>query len=143
MEDARVLDEGKDLEGNHNSNALEVDLKTTTSTRQPLSFWSLMKVVLRKLAVNPNSYACFLGITWAFFSNRYEFDPLLFSSPSSHFSNKKFINRSDKLTKELIGVLNFRFHFKMPNIVEGSVLVMSRAGTGTAMFSMGKNISSN
>lgn len=72
VEDARVLDEGKDLEGNHNSNALEVDLKTTT-TRQPLSFWSLMKVVLRKLAVNPNSYACFLGITWAFFSNRYEF----------------------------------------------------------------------
>ncbi|KAI8539433.1 hypothetical protein RHMOL_Rhmol09G0183000 [Rhododendron molle] len=98
VEDARVLDEGKDLEGNHNSNALEVDLKTTT-TRQPLSFWSLMKVVLRKLAANPNSYACFLGITWAFFSNR--------------------------------------FHFKMPNIVEGSVLVMSRAGTGTAMFSMG------
>ncbi|KDO41492.1 hypothetical protein CISIN_1g019021mg [Citrus sinensis] len=30
-----------------------------------------------------------------------------------------------------------RWHFEMPSIMEGSILIMSRAGTGTAMFSMG------
>ncbi|KAG8648362.1 hypothetical protein MANES_09G184701v8 [Manihot esculenta] len=30
-----------------------------------------------------------------------------------------------------------RWHFEMPSIMEGSVLIMSKAGTGTAMFSMG------
>ncbi|KAK6911235.1 Membrane transport protein [Dillenia turbinata] len=30
-----------------------------------------------------------------------------------------------------------RFHFEMPSIIEGSILIMSKAGTGTAMFSMG------
>ncbi|KAK2974222.1 hypothetical protein RJ640_016708 [Escallonia rubra] len=79
---------GKDLEGNANAVA-----------RAGPSFWSLMKIVSLKLAMNPNSYACIVGITWAFLSNRW--------------------------------------HFGMPSIMEGSVLIMSRAGTGTAMFSMG------
>lgn len=48
----------KDVEGN------------ATNVTRP-SFWSLMKVVWLKLAVNPNSYACYVGITWAFISNRY------------------------------------------------------------------------
>lgn len=30
-----------------------------------------------------------------------------------------------------------RWHIQMPSIMEGSILIMSRAGTGTAMFSMG------
>lgn len=30
-----------------------------------------------------------------------------------------------------------RWHFPMPSIMEGSILIMSKAGTGTAMFSMG------
>ncbi|XP_025011938.1 probable auxin efflux carrier component 5a isoform X2 [Ricinus communis] len=29
------------------------------------------------------------------------------------------------------------WHFEMPSIMEGSILIMSKAGTGTAMFSMG------
>ncbi|XP_065853479.1 auxin efflux carrier component 5-like [Euphorbia lathyris] len=62
-------------------------------------FWSLMKVVWVKLAMNPNSYACVVGIVWAFVANRW--------------------------------------HFEMPSILEGSILIMSKAGTGTAMFSMG------
>lgn len=66
--------------------------------RKP-SLWSLMKVVGLKLAHNPNSYSCFVGIAWAF--------------------------------------LSCRFHFEMPSIIDGSVLIMSKAGTGTAMFSMG------
>jgi hypothetical protein len=30
-----------------------------------------------------------------------------------------------------------RWHVEMPNVVEGSILIMSKAGAGTAMFSMG------
>ncbi|XP_011077194.1 auxin efflux carrier component 5 [Sesamum indicum] len=99
-----TTDEGNNLENqlsNDINNNNICDSKSTTSTssnRQP-SFWSLMKRVWLKLAKNPNSYACIIGIAWAFLSNRW--------------------------------------NFKMPNIMEGSILIMSRAGTGTAMFSMG------
>ncbi|KAJ3678290.1 hypothetical protein LUZ60_002093 [Juncus effusus] len=37
------------------------------------SFCSLMKVVLVKLAINPNSYASIVGITWALIANRWHF----------------------------------------------------------------------
>ncbi|KAL9248268.1 hypothetical protein vseg_021610 [Gypsophila vaccaria] len=63
------------------------------------SIWSLMKAVLIKISLNPNSYSCFVGIAWA--------------------------------------ALSSRLHFSMPNIIDGSILIMSKAGTGTAMFSMG------
>ncbi|KAH0471077.1 hypothetical protein IEQ34_000800 [Dendrobium chrysotoxum] len=63
------------------------------------SYGELMKVVWLKLAINPNTYASIVGITWAFIANRW--------------------------------------HFDMPFIIEGSVLIMSKAGAGMAMFSMG------
>lgn len=87
------------LEFRRAGNALE-DLEEghATSSSRP-SFWHLMKVVWLKLAKNPNSYACVIGLAWAFVANRW--------------------------------------HFKMPSIIEGSILIMSKAGTGTAMFSMG------
>jgi auxin efflux carrier family len=53
---------GKDLEGS----AAEV----AASASGP-SFWYLMRTVWLKLAMNPNSYACIIGITWAFIANRY------------------------------------------------------------------------
>jgi auxin efflux carrier family protein len=31
-----------------------------------------------------------------------------------------------------------RWNLELPSMVEGSILIMSKAGTGTAMFSMGK-----
>ncbi|KAL3523333.1 hypothetical protein ACH5RR_016167 [Cinchona calisaya] len=74
------------------------DLEENSTSTKP-SCWSLMKAVWLKLAMNPNSYACIVGIIWAFIANRW--------------------------------------HFQMPAIMEGSILIMSRAGTGTAMFSMG------
>lgn len=86
--DAGAVDVDKDLEGTINAEA---------SSRP--NFWYLMKLVWLKVAVNPNAYACILGIAWAFVSNRW--------------------------------------HFEMPSVMEGSILIMSRAGTGTAMFSMG------
>ncbi|XP_065851693.1 auxin efflux carrier component 5-like [Euphorbia lathyris] len=88
------LGNNEDLEGNLGSNN---DGDSGSGGRG--GFWSLMKVVLVKVAMNPNSFSCFLGILWAFIANRW--------------------------------------HLKMPSILEGSVLIMSKAGTGTAMFSMG------
>ncbi|XP_021734390.1 auxin efflux carrier component 5-like [Chenopodium quinoa] len=63
------------------------------------SLWCLMKVVGKKLLANPNSYSCIVGIVWALFA--------------------------------------CRFNFQIPSIVDGSILIMSKAGTGTSMFSMG------
>ncbi|XP_050384274.1 auxin efflux carrier component 5 [Argentina anserina] len=81
---------GKDLEGMNES---------TLQASASYYYWSLMKSVWLKLGMNPNSYAVFIGIAWAFIANRW--------------------------------------HIEFPSIMEGSVLIMSKAGTGTAMFSMG------
>ncbi|XAR49129.1 hypothetical protein NMG60_11032208 [Bertholletia excelsa] len=88
--DVSTVDQGRDVEGN---NGVDV-----VGSVRP-SFWSLMKIVWLKMAANPNSYGAILGITWAFLSDR--------------------------------------FNFQMPSVLEGSVLIMSKAGRGTAMFSMG------
>ncbi|KAL7613692.1 auxin efflux carrier component 5 [Lactuca sativa] len=88
-----ATNESKDLEGNP-----KLDVRKDEVTRAS-SYVSLLKVVSLKLAMNPNSYSCVIGIIWATISNR--------------------------------------FNWPMPIMIEGSVLIMSRAGTGTAMFSMG------
>ncbi|KMZ58744.1 putative auxin efflux carrier component 6 [Zostera marina] len=60
---------------------------------------ALMKRVMRKLMVNPNSYACFIDIIWACIAKRY--------------------------------------NFEMPKIIEECVLILSKAGLGMSMFSLG------
>lgn len=77
---------------------LERRMEMIVSSSRP-SFWSLMRRVWMKLAMNPNSYACIVGIAWASIANRW--------------------------------------HFEMPGIMDGCIMIMSKAGTGTAMFSMG------
>lgn len=52
---------GKDLEGN----------TVAIAASAGPSFWYLMRTVWLKLAMNPNSYACIIGIVWAFIANRY------------------------------------------------------------------------
>lgn len=47
------------------------EAKTVNVSENRPSLWKLVKVVWLKLAMNPNSYACIIGITWAFLSNRY------------------------------------------------------------------------
>ncbi|KAK4738271.1 hypothetical protein R3W88_001968 [Solanum pinnatisectum] len=94
----------------NNNNSVELgNINTTTQMRNinnvELAFWPLMKVVSTKLAKNPNSYACFLGLFWAL-AIMHVFNILL-------------------------------WHFEMPSIIEGSILIMSKAGSGVAMFSMG------
>ncbi|PIN18117.1 hypothetical protein CDL12_09217 [Handroanthus impetiginosus] len=82
-----------------NDSEIQQQNDDAVGSRPSISVWKLMKEVCLKLAKNPNSYACVLGLAWASLSNR--------------------------------------LHFEMPSIIEGSILIMSRAGTGTAMFSMG------
>lgn len=84
-----------DLEGN-----TTVQIRNNANNNNvALAFRPLMKAVSIKLAKNPNSYACFLGLFWA--------------------------------------LLASRWHFEMPSIIDGSILIMSKAGSGVAMFSMG------
>ncbi|KAM6596480.1 hypothetical protein CsatA_007004 [Cannabis sativa] len=86
----------KDLE----INAVEESVgDKSSSSDTPQSYWSLIKVVGFKVAMNPNSYAVFIGLIWA--------------------------------------IIASRCHIKMPSIIEGSISIMSKAGAGTAMFSMG------
>ncbi|TMX00468.1 hypothetical protein EJD97_000781 [Solanum chilense] len=92
-------------DNNNNNNSLELGNINSTNTQMrninniELAFWPLMKAVSTKLAKNPNSYACFLGLFWALVASRW--------------------------------------HFEMPSIIEGSILIMSKAGSGVSMFSMG------
>ncbi|XP_061357415.1 auxin efflux carrier component 5 isoform X1 [Gastrolobium bilobum] len=95
--------EGKDVEATTTTVALDVNEElvledTTVSSKPP--FFKLMKLVWIKLIMNPNTYGCVIGVSWAFISNS-------------------------------------RWNLEMPSMIEGSVLIMSKAGTGTAMFSMG------
>lgn len=48
---------------------LERSVSVEESSRP--KFWTLMKAVWLKLVMNPNSYACILGLVWAFVANRY------------------------------------------------------------------------
>ncbi|XP_027352672.1 auxin efflux carrier component 5 isoform X1 [Abrus precatorius] len=92
---------GKDIEATPTTVAMDVNqelmLDDTISNRPP--FCKLMKHVWLKLVMNPNSYGCVIGISWAFVSNRW--------------------------------------NLEMPSMVDGSIQIMSKAGMGTAMFSMG------
>lgn len=61
----------------NNNNSLELGNISSTNTQMrninniELAFWPLMKAVSTKLAKNPNSYACFLGLFWALVASRY------------------------------------------------------------------------
>ncbi|XP_027352673.1 auxin efflux carrier component 5 isoform X2 [Abrus precatorius] len=62
---------GKDIEATPTTVAMDVNqelmLDDTISNRPP--FCKLMKHVWLKLVMNPNSYGCVIGISWAFVSN--------------------------------------------------------------------------
>ncbi|KAJ8565781.1 hypothetical protein K7X08_008357 [Anisodus acutangulus] len=102
----KMNNNGDDVIGNSVELGSVSDLEGNTSAQMrnnnnnvALAFRPLMKAVSIKLAKNPNSYACFLGLLWA--------------------------------------LLAIRWKFEMPSIIEGSILIMSKAGSGVAMFSMG------
>ncbi|KAI3973224.1 hypothetical protein MKX01_020293 [Papaver californicum] len=68
-ESSKVVDADvvTDLEGNK-----QLVVVITTTTRP--SFWYPVKIVLLKLARNPNTYAGIMGIAWAFISNRWHIE---------------------------------------------------------------------
>ncbi|KAL6518304.1 hypothetical protein OROMI_034005 [Orobanche minor] len=71
---------------------------SSSSSSSSYNTGSTMIKVCKKLATNPNCYACALALIWALISKRW--------------------------------------NFEMPAIVEGSTLIMAKAGSGVAMFSM-------
>ncbi|KAI3668973.1 hypothetical protein L6452_40190 [Arctium lappa] len=81
------------------SAAIDVENNGDGDTSRRTSVLILLKIVGIKLAKNPNSYGCILGLFWALISNRW--------------------------------------NLKMPSIIEGSIQIMSKAGSGVAMFCMG------
>lgn len=57
---------------NSNGNSVELsDLEGNNTPVRNMAFGPLIKAVSIKLAKNPNSYACFLGLIWALLANRY------------------------------------------------------------------------
>ncbi|WOH14368.1 hypothetical protein DCAR_0933887 [Daucus carota subsp. sativus] len=58
---------GKDLEEN-SSGVREIDFRVARP-----SVWIVMKIVLGKLAKNPNCHACAAGLIWALVANRWHF----------------------------------------------------------------------
>ena len=59
---------GLGFSSNNSDKDLEGSVHNTEGSRP--AFWCLMKTVWVKLAMNPNSYACIIGLVWAFISNR-------------------------------------------------------------------------
>ncbi|KAJ3704804.1 hypothetical protein LUZ61_008509 [Rhynchospora tenuis] len=55
------------------TNDLESGNSVAVARNRSFSIWSLMKVVGWKLALNPNSYASLIGMTWALVASRYDF----------------------------------------------------------------------
>ncbi|XP_062187511.1 probable auxin efflux carrier component 5a [Phragmites australis] len=88
----------KDVKASADAVSVAVESIVPVAGGKP-SLWALVKVVAHKLARNPNTYASFVGITWACVANR--------------------------------------LRIELPSAFEGCVLIMSKSGTGMAMFSMG------
>ncbi|KAK6156479.1 hypothetical protein DH2020_010727 [Rehmannia glutinosa] len=88
-----------DKHENQNNTDASIKTESTLCSSSSYNMGSTIIKVLARLARNPNSYACALGLIWA--------------------------------------LLEKRWKFEMPSIVEGSVMIMAKAGSGVAMFSMG------
>ncbi|KAK1432509.1 hypothetical protein QVD17_09406 [Tagetes erecta] len=82
-----------------NNSCMDIESDDNEDTSRRHYVFVIMKIVALKVAKNPNSYGCVLGLFWALVANRW--------------------------------------NLKMPLILEGSVLIMSRAGSGVAMFCVG------
>ncbi|KAI3725761.1 hypothetical protein L1987_65553 [Smallanthus sonchifolius] len=88
-----------DLEVVPNNSDMDIEVNDNGETSRRPSVLIVMKIVGLKVAKNPNSYACILGLFWA--------------------------------------LVAYRWNLKMPLILEGSIMIMSRAGSGVSMFCIG------
>lgn len=106
----------------------------------------ILIMVWRKLIRNPNTYSSLIGLTWSLVSYRYTL------SLSSWIEKKKknsFFLRIFFFSYFLDIDLRFwifftfsfcRWHLEMPAIIAKSISILSDAGLGMAMFSLGQYI---
>ena len=83
----------------------------------------ILIMVWRKLIRNPNTYSSLIGLAWSLISFKYEKKPSFW-----------------ELRLELCIELNIpfcRWNIVMPAIVARSIAILSDAGLGMAMFSLG------
>ncbi|CAI9104484.1 OLC1v1003166C1 [Oldenlandia corymbosa var. corymbosa] len=72
MSHAKAMDI-EDIEMGRKDDNANTILTTATTTTRSLSSCGAMKIVLVKLALNPNTYACVLGLLWALLAKRWHF----------------------------------------------------------------------
>lgn len=104
----------------------------------------ILIMVWRKLIRNPNTYSSLIGLTWSLVSFRYTcLFVLWIESPPHPNKKKKKSNYILSLYKDLkilyISLFFFcRWHLEMPAIIAKSIAILSDAGLGMAMFSLGQ-----
>lgn len=92
----------------------------------------ILIMVWRKLIRNPNTYSSVLGLIWSLVSYRYQ------TKPKRYIFMQRISNQSYSSSQIFINwFYGHRWHIKMPTIMSGSISILSDAGLGMAMFSLG------
>ncbi|XP_012834598.1 PREDICTED: putative auxin efflux carrier component 8 isoform X2 [Erythranthe guttata] len=111
---------------------------SSSSSSSSNNFRITIKKVLAKLAKNPNLYACAIGLIWALLAKRYV--PYLRNNNNNNNIPLMYIYifmHSLRIINFSVRIIYNRWDLEMPSVVEGSILIMAKAGSGVAMFSMG------
>lgn len=111
----------------HPKSVAQDDPKPTAMPPASVMTRLILIMVWRKLIRNPNTYSSLIGLTWSLVSFRYE--NLI---QTSKFRAIFFLNI------QFLAALEFcRWHVEMPAIIARSIAILSDAGLGMAMFSLG------
>lgn len=105
----------------------------------------ILIMVWRKLIRNPNTYSSLIGLTWALVSFKYyyyrylpPFIPSNTLKPFFVFSASSMISIPISSSYSLLTL--GRWNIMMPAIVAKSISILSDAGLGMAMFSLGNSL---
>ncbi|RRT36644.1 hypothetical protein B296_00052794 [Ensete ventricosum] len=85
----------------------------------------ILTVLGRKLSRNPNTYSSILGLLWSLISFKYAL--------CMHMAQEYLLLATDER------VDLFRWGVNMPTLVKESIKIISDAGLGMAMFSLGEH----
>lgn len=106
----------------------EEELEVEGDQEMPAAFVMLrliLTVLGRKLSRNPNTYSSILGLLWSLISFKYAL--------CIHMAHEYLLLATDER------VDLFRWGVDMPTLVKESIKIISDAGLGMAMFSLGKH----